>query len=182
MAKLSMKCHPDTPAEAVRDFTVEVESRRDDQVWIRYTVEVPLDELQLDETLKPERMDGLWKTTCFEAFVKPEGSAGYCEFNFAPSGAWAAYRFSGYREGMDDLPMASIPALTKTVNESHFVLEALFALAPEHSSTEVRLAVTAVIEEANGTKSYWSLAHPHGSPDFHHPDCFTLSLPARAGT
>jgi hypothetical protein len=40
-----------------------------------------------------------------------------------------------------------------------------------------RLALSAVIEETDGRKSYWALAHPPGTPDFHHPDCFTLELP-----
>ena len=35
---------------------------------------------------------------------------------------------------------------------------------------------TAVIEEADGTKSYWALAHPSDKPDFHHPDSFALDL------
>jgi hypothetical protein len=35
-----------------------------------------------------------------------------------------------------------------------------------------------VIEETNGRKSYWALAHPPGKPDFHHSDCFALGLPA----
>jgi hypothetical protein len=38
--------------------------------------------------------------------------------------------------------------------------------------------VAAVIEEADGAKSYWALAHPPGKPDFHHRDCFQLELPA----
>src|SRR3546814_3736372 len=33
-----------------------------------------------------------------------------------------------------------------------------------------KLALSAVIEELDGTKSYWALAHPPGKPDFHHPD------------
>ena len=40
------------------------------------------------------------------------------------------------------------------------------------------LAVSAVIEETDGTKSFWALRHPPGPPDFHHPDCFALTLPA----
>ncbi len=39
------------------------------------------------------------------------------------------------------------------------------------------LALSAVIEERDGTKSYWALAHAPGAPDFHHADCFTLELP-----
>jgi hypothetical protein len=35
------------------------------------------------------------------------------------------------------------------------------------------LGLSAVLEEQDGTKSYWALAHPPGGkPDFHHPDCF----------
>jgi hypothetical protein len=35
-----------------------------------------------------------------------------------------------------------------------------------------------VLEESEGTKSYWALAHPPGDkPDFHAADCFAASLP-----
>jgi hypothetical protein len=40
-----------------------------------------------------------------------------------------------------------------------------------------RLALSAVIEETNGGKSHWALAHPAGKPDFHHADGFTYELP-----
>jgi hypothetical protein len=39
-----------------------------------------------------------------------------------------------------------------------------------------RLALSAVIEETNGNKSYWALAHPSGKPDFHHKDGFAYEL------
>ena len=42
----------------------------------------------------------------------------------------------------------------------------------------VKIALSAVIEETDGTKSYWALRHPPGAPDFHHPDCFALTLEA----
>ena len=41
-----------------------------------------------------------------------------------------------------------------------------------------QLAVTAVIEETNGRRSYWSLKHPRGKPDFHHSDGFALEIAA----
>src|ERR671928_5206 len=34
----------------------------------------------------------------------------------------------------------------------------------------VRVAVSAVIEDASGVLSYWALKHPSDKPDFHHPD------------
>jgi hypothetical protein len=41
------------------------------------------------------------------------------------------------------------------------------------------VGLSAVIEAADGALSYWALRHPAGRPDFHHPDCFALDLPAR---
>jgi hypothetical protein len=38
----------------------------------------------------PAFADGLWRTTCFEAFLGRPDAAEYCEFNFAPSGQGAA--------------------------------------------------------------------------------------------
>jgi hypothetical protein len=40
------------------------------------------------------------------------------------------------------------------------------------------IGLTAVVEEVDGTKSYWALAHAPGPPDFHNADCFTARLPA----
>ena len=36
------------------------------------------------------------------------------------------------------------------------------------------IGLSAIIEEEDGTISYWALAHPPGRPDFHHPDCLAL--------
>ena len=36
----------------------------------------------------------LWQTTCFEAFLRAPGGEAYREWNFAPSGDWAAYDFT----------------------------------------------------------------------------------------
>ena len=42
---------------------------------------------------QPRRRDELWRHTCFELFVRYGNEPRYCEFNFAPSGDWAAYEF-----------------------------------------------------------------------------------------
>ena len=40
------------------------------------------------------------------------------------------------------------------------------------------LGLSAILEEKDGTKSYWALAHPEGDkPDFHDPACFAAHLP-----
>src|SRR5207253_6068780 len=51
---------------------------------------------------EPGRADDLWQTTCFEAFLRRPGEESYREWNFAPSGQWAAYDLAAYREGRAD--------------------------------------------------------------------------------
>jgi hypothetical protein len=36
----------------------------------------------------------------------------------------------------------------------------------------LRLGLSALIEDSDGGKSFWALAHPPGAPDFHHADNF----------
>jgi hypothetical protein len=123
----------------------------------------------------PARTDDLWKSTCFELFARTKGSEAYVELNFSPSFQWAAYAFSGHRTGRSDLPSHDPEIwITPAGNWFFLAVEALPELGPE----PLQFGVSAVIEEADGTKSYWALAHPPGPPDFHHPDCFTLELPA----
>jgi hypothetical protein len=125
----------------------------------------------------PARTDGLWNTTCFEAFVRGPGAAAYAELNLAPSGQWAAYAFDRPREGMREAEAAAPAIVWRGADltlETEFDLSRIDVLAP---TGPWRLALTAVIEEASGAKSYWALAHPPGRPDFHHPDGFALDLP-----
>ena len=138
----------------------------------------PGDGLAVPESLPPGRADGLWQRTCCELFLKPEGGEAYIEFNLSPSGQWAAYAFDGYRAGMRNLELPVDPHIELERQGRSFVLEAEVDLA---SIPPGRLAasLSAVIEEADGTKSYWALRHPPGQPDFHHADGFVLELSAR---
>lgn len=126
------------------------------------------------------RADGLWKTTCFEAFVALAGG-GYLEFNFSPSGEWAAYRFDGYRAGQTDLALPTPPQIEVMRGSDTLELTATLDTRglPLPADAAWQVGLSAVIEEADGTKSYWALAHPpEGPPDFHHPACFALELAA----
>ncbi len=96
-------------------------------------------------------------------------------FNFAPSTQWAAYRFDGYREGMTAIAEIAAPRLEAERTPQTYALRAALTLPDEGA---LRLGLSAVIEETNGHRSYWALAHPPGKPDFHHSDCFALELPA----
>src|SRR5262249_27711317 len=130
----------------------------------------------------PERTDELWRHTCFEAFLRPEPPDGaadaYAELNVAPSTQWAAYVFTGYREGMAPAPIVA-SAIELTQDAAGLVLAVRLNLAGlSLPAGPCRLALSAVIEETTGAKSYWALAHPPGRPDFHHRSSFACALPA----
>lgn len=121
------------------------------------------------------RADELWRHTCFEVFVAGLGSGEYREFNFSPSGEWAAYAFTEYRAGMTALALPREPVLRWQRAADQLKLSVtLPAESLPAADGGFRLALSAVIEEQSGTISYWALNHPAGQPDFHHPGSFVL--------
>jgi len=165
--------HPAAPARAIAGVHVNVSRGGPRELWLEYSVAGT--GLLIPTEKPPERTDGLWTSTCFELFVKPAPSDRYFEFNFSPSFQWAAYDFSGYRAGRQDRP-AHDPEIWISQAGDHFFL-AVEAL-PVLPAADLRIGLSAVIEEEGGTLSYWALAHSPGPPDFHHSDCFALELPA----
>jgi hypothetical protein len=140
-------------------------------IW--FGVGAPAHHFIVPEAKNPSRADDLWKTTCFEAFFRVAEHKSYREWNFAPSGQWAAYQFSAYREGMTSAEVAAEPYIRMEDNFTWWALGATIAV-PADANWE--LGLSAVLEEKDGTKSYWALTHPTDKPDFHHPDCFVAKL------
>ena len=176
--KQTLILHPAVRHTAVANIEVDVDRSTGGRLRLRYQVEAPLIYLSIAGPAAAVRTDGLWQTTCFELFVRVPSDATYTEYNFSPSSAWAAYRFEEYRERSADLELSRSPEIAIDVGESHFVLEADLILPSPWDASTVELGLSAVIEEADGTRSYWALGHPPGLPDFHHPDCFALTLAA----
>lgn len=110
--------------------------------------------------------------------MRAPGAERYLEFNFAPSLHWNAYAFSGYRQGMRAAEM-SAPFIDHFEEEdgAWMIMVELNELPGISPGDALRVGLSAVIEETNGAKSYWALAHPPGKPDFHHERCFALELP-----
>lgn len=173
---LSLRPHPDAPPLAVRAVEARLWSPDDPtSLSIDYRV-VGTSRLLLPEPAAPGRADALWKATCFELFARAPGRDSYFEFNFSPSGRWAAYAFDSHRAGMRDHALRSLPLIETERGEDSFVLRADVDLVGLPSS-RLRSGVSAILEEEGGHRSFWALAHPPGEPDFHHPDCFVLDLP-----
>jgi hypothetical protein len=61
--------------------------------------------------------------------------------------------------------------------EDNFTWWTVGATIAVDAETQWQLGLSAVLEEKDGTKSYWALAHPADEkPDFHAPDCFVARL------
>lgn len=122
---------------------------------------------------EPGRKDDLWRTTCFEAFFRNGNEPAYREWNFAPSENWAAYDFTSERARRTE-PSTPEPYIRVEDNLTWWALGATIAV---DADADWHLALSAVLEEKDGTKSYWALAHGGDKPDFHDPGCFIARLP-----
>jgi hypothetical protein len=151
-----------------------------DVMQFEYVVVGPVGYVKFPGPAIPERTEGLWNATCFEAFLASSDGT-YVEFNFAPTGAWASYRFADYRNGMVPALDVPTPRIYFDSSVQRLALTAIIEL-PRDMAAAKKLALSAVIEETDGTKSYWALAHPPGKPDFHHPTCFAATLPPPSST
>jgi hypothetical protein len=183
MTPVPLVPHPSTPAAYVRQLLVNVEWRRRDLLVLAYRLDCDIDSLLLPPRAAPDRIDELWRHTCFEAFLASTRSTAYVEFNFSPSSAWAAYRFDDYRRGLSPAPLGDAPRVQVERHERCLELTALVHLAglAEFTADGLRLGLSAVLLDRSGQNSYWALAHAPGKPDFHHVDSYALALRAPAG-
>lgn len=173
---------------AVRAFALNAwASRRDRRLEIRYRLAGAIDQLVLPEAVSsPCRRDGLWQSTCFEAFIANVGETAYQEVNLSPSGDWNIYRFSRYRVCPEPEP-AGLPVQSRFDAQPEALSVALsFDLFPAlgdqlGQALTLELALTVVLEHRGGSLSHWALAHPGPEPDFHDRRGFLLQIPAAPG-
>ena len=163
-----------------RGIDARVRRGRADTLVLQYVLKAEMSGIRIPSPQPPGHADGLWKHTCFEAFVAVPGMPGYYELNFSPSQQWAIYRFSGYREQMSPTDVTVLlPELNVRSFDDRLELDAVVRLSELpalEAGRTLKLALTAVVEDNSGRLSYWALKHAPGKPDFHHPDGFVLEL------
>ena len=175
--QLNLIFHPTTPPPdpafkvwASVDHVSSLGAIATTNIW--FGVGAPAERFVVPKSEDPARKDELWRTTCFEAFLRADGDA-YREWNFAPSGDWAAYDFASYRDTAGE-PEVAAPYVRMEDNMTWWTLGATIATDAEQAW---HLGLSAVLEEKDGTKSYWALTHANPEkPDFHLADCFTAKL------
>jgi hypothetical protein len=175
--RFALAPHPVAPAGwPVRSIETRVARDPDGRLTLTYAVEGDVDRVRLPVPGPAHRADGLWRHTCFEAFVAPDDGPGYVELNFSPSNAWACYAFTGYRSGMAVADEVEAPVIAVAHTSIQLSVEVSVGLTCLRVGAAARIGLAAVIEETNGNLSYWALAHPPGRPDFHHPRGFALEI------
>jgi hypothetical protein len=171
--------HPTCVCPAIRRFGASIEfGPSADELRICFRIDGAIGRLRLPECGSVTRADGLWQHSCFEAFVRSDAGDSYLEFNFAPSGAWAAYRFASSREGRQSPPLPA-PRTEFRRTADVFELKAAIAvagIADLAQATVLQAGLAAVIEDLDGGLSYWALAHRTAQPDFHDSGTFVLRV------
>lgn len=175
---IELVCHPSTPTDAVRGIHAVVRRTADAELKLRFAVGGDISRILLSSPGTSDIGTELWRHTCFEAFIAVEGQPAYHEFNFAPSGQWAMYEFSSYRNGGPVANDMMCPQIYVSSAGNRLELDAIVrldGLSATHPHASLRIGLPAVIETSDGL-SYWALRHPPGKPDFHDAKGFALLL------
>lgn len=177
---LTLVGDPGPRGDAMRGIDIRVRREQPDALAFQYVLRAEMPHIRVPASRPAARTDGLWKHTCFEAFIAAPGGRGYYELNFSPSRQWAIYRFDAYRAGMSPSDVTLPPELAVRRLDDRLELDATVML-PDFTALQgaraLKLALSAVVEDDSGTLSYWALKHAPGKPDFHHSDGFVLELP-----
>lgn len=168
MLRRSLNLHP-VSASSAKGIEVEIVRPAPDLLSLRYAMRGDLADVIVPPRRPAARTDCLWQHTCFEVFLG--ACTGYYEFNLSPSTQWAAYRFDGHRQGMREF-VTNAPGVVWDGETT--TLTATIILPPDVTGP---LGLSAIIEDQDGNRSFWALAHPPGAPDFHNAACFAAELP-----
>jgi hypothetical protein len=181
---IALAPHPAFGAGPLRSLQASVALDGNGSVTAEFAAHGELSRLRLAPvTTAPQRRTGLWHHSCFELFARRGAERGYLEFNFAPSGDWAAWVFEDYRSGGRELERARVGITTFSADDGRWSLRAQLELGDTGATAGVEAAaqtwwlnLAAVIEAEDGSLSYWAAHHAGAQPDFHDRSCFCLPL------
>ena len=168
--------HPDNRAHFRQRIEATLALLSDGGLAISYVIHDINADLRIPTQDAPAPANALWRTTCCELFLNPTGQTGYREFNFSPSGQWAAYDFLDTRKPAPAAPNCAAPIIKTKREGATLQLDVNLPKSAFPHGESLRLAVDAILETSDSCLGYWALTHPSGKPDFHHHAGFVLSL------
>lgn len=178
MKRIRLTPFPDTSTPLVHSFEARLERSRDGALLLAFDLRADPAGLRWPGPRTTTFRDGLWRHTCLELFAAAAGNA-YREFNFSPSGEYAIYDFSNYRAGMHPVTPPVAPHIHATGDMAGWSIEIRvpegLLICPD-GAVEL-MSVAAVLEDAQGSLSFWAAQHAPGKPDFHHRASFVISWP-----
>ncbi|MGB3672502.1 MAG: DOMON-like domain-containing protein [Phormidesmis sp.] len=188
---------PFAPLPERIDLTVTGTSTREGtQLSLSYLMAGDLDAVVLPTLSSTHaRQDRLWEQTCFEVFwalgAEKSDEDPYWELNFSPTGAWNVFALEGYRQGRTEAMDAADLPFTVSHSSEGLRLDVsvdLGALLSSEASDQLasaqlapaqvqwRLGIGVVMVLGSGEETFWAIAHPGPTADFHRSDSFTLLL------
>lgn len=175
ISPLPLLPHPGDPSLPALTLHAAARPAAGGGLALLFRLEGRLDRLRLPPAGEPAVADALWRHTCFEAFVAAAGDSAYVEFNFAPDGRWACYRFSDYRQ-RHSAPDGPVPQLCWSRDGEALELRAELPAAGLPAGGDVEVSLSAIIEDVEGRHGHYALAHAAAVPDFHRREAFVLRL------
>lgn len=167
--RFTLQSHPAAPAPA--EFAVVVTGRATAshlELEYRFEGAAAAEVRAATRAGRPTRRDELWQYTCGEIFFAAVTRPEYLEFNFSPSGDWAAYSFTAERSGRRDHRWQGDAPLVRWDAVRHLLQVALPRAAIVIDAEQaLQVACTAVVEHADSSRSFWALQHGQPKPDFH---------------
>lgn len=179
-AHLTLEPHPASHPAPPFSLHARPAQRSDGGLGIVYRLDGALSDLVVPGPRPPSFADNLWQHTCFEAFIAAGKEApGYREFNFSPSGEWAAYDFTAYRQRNPDFIAVAAPQIELVRGADYLELSVIVPgslLPPIATHGRLQLALCAVLESADRGNTYMALHHAAAQADFHHRGGFVLDI------
>lgn len=174
--------HPSTNNVEAIGVSATISQLDAEYLVVTYQLSASSGALVVPAPCETSRQDNLWQHTCCELFVGNPLTEAYREFNFSPSGQWAAYDFSGYRIRASTDPEVSPPKIQTVLSDKRLIVTVsvrLIDVCQSQPISDLKLSLASVIETISppGSRpnlSYWATHHASPKPDFHHPDSFVL--------
>jgi hypothetical protein len=181
---IALAPHPAFGAGPLRSLHANAAFEPGGRLTVEFDVRGELARLRLaPASAAPRRLGELWRNTCFELFARQDADRDYLEFNFAPSGDWAAWVFSDYRSGARELEPARVGISTSRLDSGHWRLRAQAEFPAAKPAVDVAgipvtwwLNLAAVIEAEDGALTYWAAHHANVRPDFHDRASFCVPM------